>query len=255
VGNFYGTHAELAAVQLRHRDSWYAANDEYWASGGYGGATDDEAMIGDGGGAEDAEEGLAFLDRLLAGHGDRVSRRPFGMTRAVDAGAGVGRVTKLVLLKRYGAVRLVEADEAFSKRSRAYLGKKRSGRCQFVCARLESLEEKAVSGWGARADMVWVQWTLQYLTDVDAVDTLRILAGGLVPETGIMIVKENRPFGAARLDRFQMETPNCSGRYDITRTDSHHRLLFQRAGLVVDLAEEGVETNTYALVVGGRMDA
>lgn len=207
-------------------------------------------MIGDDGGEADGEEGLAFLDRLRAGDGDRNATRPLGSGRAVDAGAGVGRVTKLVLLKRYDNVRLVEADPGWSRRSRAYLGRKRSeGRCTFTCARLEELGTDVISGWGAPMDLIWLQWTLQYLTDSDAVETLRNLAGGLVEGTGFLIVKENRPYGGARHDRFQLETPGCSGRYDLTRTDDHHRFLFQRAGLVVDLAEEGVETNTYALVV------
>jgi hypothetical protein len=46
-----------------------------------------------------------------------------------------------------------------------------------------------------------------------------------------------------------MDMPQCSGQYDITRTDVQHRLLFHRAGLRVDAAEEGTETNTYALSV------
>lgn len=35
---------------------------------------------------------------------------------------------------------------------------------------------------------------------------------------------------AAREDRFQLETPSGEeGRYDITRTDAHHRVLFGMA--------------------------
>jgi AdoMet dependent proline di-methyltransferase len=94
---------------------------------------------------------------------------------------------------------------------------------------------------------VWLQWTLQYLTDADVVCTLVNIGKVLTAKNGILVVKENRPFGNARSDRFQMETPSFSGRYDITRTDAQHRLLFQRAGLRVDMAEEGEETNTYAM--------
>ena len=245
--------------QLRHKTSWYQANDDFWKDGGYGGNTDDEVMVGDKGGIDDGTEGLAFLDRYLAGDGHLSRRKPFQTHHAVDAGAGVGRLTKLILLKRYEEVRLVEADTQLSRRSRTYLGHKRADRCTFTCARLESLGEDTVSGWGTTqttsgaggvgADLVWLQWTLQYLTDADAVLALRRLSGTLVKYTGVMIVKENRPYGVSRTDRFQMETPGVSGRYDITRTDDHHRLLFDMAGLVVDLREEGVETNTYALVV------
>lgn len=96
---------------------------------------------------------------------------------------------------------------------------------------------------------MWCQWTLQYLIDVDVVECIRILAEGLRPISGVLIVKENRPFGGAREDRFQMDLPGGSNeRYDITRTDAQHRLLFQKAGLRVTLVEKGVETNTYALM-------
>jgi len=82
---------------------------------------------------------------------------------------------------------------------------------------------------------------------VDAIDTLRTLAGGLIAKTGILVLKENRPYGTAREDRFQMDTPEGGGRYDITRSDAHHRLLIERAGLTVAFAEQGDETNTYAV--------
>jgi protein N-terminal methyltransferase len=244
VGNFYSSLEQLATVQRNHRDEWYAANQEWWSAGGYGGLTDDEAMIGDAGGGEDGEEGLEFLDKLLQQQLSGSGRR------AIDAGAGVGRVTKLVLLKRYDSVRLVEGNEHFSKRSRAYLGRKRAARCNFTCAKLEDLKDNVVvADWDGLVDLIWVQWTLQYLTDLDAENTLRTLAKGLVPTTGSLIVKENRPYGGARTDRFQMETPKCSGRYDIVRTDPQLRLIFHKAGLRVDMTEEGAETNTYAVRV------
>jgi hypothetical protein len=45
-------------------------------------------------------------------------------------------VTKLILLKRYAEVRLVEGDENWSKRSRVYLGRKRASRCTFIHQRV-----------------------------------------------------------------------------------------------------------------------
>lgn len=252
TGVFYANHAALHSMQQMHKSSFYVANAAFWSEGGYGGLTDEEAMVGDDGCEDDGIEGLAFLDRYLAGGGERTLTKPMKMDHAMDAGAGVGRLTKSILLKRYNAVRLVEADGALSRRSRTYLGHKRADRCTFTVARLESLD--TALGWGkgrnaAGTDLVWIQWTLQYLTDADAVVALKSLSRILTKDTGVMIVKENRPYGVARADRFQMDTPGISGRYDITRTDDHHRLLFDMAGLVVDLREEGVETNTYALVV------
>jgi protein N-terminal methyltransferase len=249
VGNYYNTQAELAQHQELHRDGWYATNNDWWrhdGGGGYGGNTDEEAMIGDGGGEADGLEGLAFLDRLiLKSESSAQNRKKLKFSRAIDAGAGVGRVTKHILLKRYDTVNLVEADAGWSKRSKTYLGRKRAARCTFTCSRIEELVHD--NDESSRIDLVWLQWTLQYLTDSDAVRTLQNLATSLILTTGILIVKENRPYGTARPDRFQMDTPGGSGRYDITRSDDHHRLLFQRAGLTVNHVEEGVETNTYAL--------
>jgi len=136
IGNFYQSHSELEKVQSLHRASWYATNKQWWVDGGYGGLTDDEIMVGDGGNHQDCEEGLKFLDRIM-------SSRPSGrVSNAIDAGAGVGRVTKNILLKRFDSVNLIEGDAAFSKRSRAYLGRKRANRCTFTCCRLEELREQ-----------------------------------------------------------------------------------------------------------------
>lgn len=260
IGNFYNSHADLTAVQAINKAEFYRANDIYWSSGGYNGCTDDEAMVGDSGGNEDGAESLAFLDRYLAlldaedkGHNNNNNNNTYKhhqrrFDHAVDLGAGAGRVTKLVLLKRYNEVRLVEGDEDWSKRSRVYLGRKRASRCHFVNQRIDQLTAGDIRGWGEPADLMWVQWTLQYLIDVDVVNCLRILAGGLRTGTGILIVKENRPYGMAREDRFQMDVPEGENRrYDITRSDEHHRLLFHNAGLKVKFVEKGVETNTYVL--------
>jgi len=209
-------------------------------------------MIGDDGAEADGEEGLAFLDRWMV-LARTIQNKKLVTKRAIDAGAGVGRVTKLVLLKRYDTVRLVEADPNWSRRSQVYLGRKRSKGCTFVCSRLEDIQPQTVIAWGEPADVVWLQWTLQYLTDQDAIRTLKSLASSLVIGTGVLIVKENRPYAPARLDRFSMDTPDGPNeRYDLTRTDMHHRLLFQKAGLIVDLNEMGVETNTYALVLNSE---
>lgn len=321
-GNFYDSHAELLDFQSQQRDVFYAANQLWWEQGGYGGKTDDEAMIGDEGGEKDGDEGLLFLDRLLdhvehqyhnannsnsnnasifstkskaksrasAGGGSVTTSTTISSSRtrrilAIDAGAGVGRVTKQVLLKRFENVRLVEANPSWSKRSRVYLGRKRASRCHFTCAKLQDIGPRDFERWGVGCtggsavggkgrdggtrstttqkggrgrggsssssgggvDLIWLQWTLQYMTDIDVIHTLKTLAAGLAAETGYLVIKENRPFGTARTDRFQLETPAQSGRYDITRPDAHHRLLFHKAGLQVVMTEHGDETNTYAL--------
>mmetsp|Transcript_44609 Transcript_44609/g.111797 ORF Transcript_44609/g.111797 Transcript_44609/m.111797 type:complete len:299 (-) Transcript_44609:64-960(-) len=238
-GRWFESHEALMQFQDVHAQEWYAANAAWWAEGGYGGTTDEEAMIGDELGQVDAEEGLKFLRALMS---DFVWFKP---KCAVDAGAGVGRMTKLCLLRVCETVSLLEADSGWLKRAKVYLGKKRAAKCTFTCVRLDELQalEKGT------ADLVWIQWTLQYLTDRHAVRALMALAAGLT-KSGVLVIKENRPYGGQREDRFHMETPaGEQGRYDITRPRAHHNLLFQQAGLQILRCEEGVETHTYALAL------
>lgn len=250
-GNFYNSHSELLEVQASQRDAFYECNAAWWMAGGYGGATDDEEMIGDEGGVADAEEGLAFLDKLLE---DNVRAQAVSSTHtpllqrklAVDVGAGLGRITRGILLKRYDEIHLIEGNATYCKLCKLKMGKKKANRCIFTQCYLQDMTDKTL---GDRpVDLIWIQWTLQYLTDLDVVKCLKTLALGLRPSVGVIIVKENRPYGIAREDRFQMDTPGGPhNRYDITRSDAHHRLLFRMAGLTVLSMARGEETHTYVL--------
>ena len=89
-----------------------------------------------------------------------------------------------VLLRRFERVCLVEPSARWLKQSRRYLGNKRAGKCAFVHARLEELEAPSARPAAAAAaaqlfDLVWVQWTLQYLVDAHVVAALRSLASRL----------------------------------------------------------------------------
>lgn len=127
----------LWADQAEHYTDYYAANRSWWDDDGYGGATDEEAMIGDGGTDEDVAHSLRLLDEV------RAARPGLQLRSALDCGAGVGRVTKHVLLRRCERVYLLEACDRWLKQARRYLGKKRSASCTFVCERLENHLPKA----------------------------------------------------------------------------------------------------------------
>ena len=128
AGKQYESLAALWAEQAANVDTYNEANSAWWDADGYGGSTDDEAMIGDGGSEEDTNHSLKLLDELRA-------KRPMWQVRtALDCGAGVGRVTKHVLLKRCESVCLLEPCEKWHKQSKRYLGKKRSMSCSFDIA-------------------------------------------------------------------------------------------------------------------------
>ena len=166
-GNRFASLVELWADQAAHRTAYYAANQTFWDDDGYAGSTDEEAMIGDATtSATDVEHSLRLLDDLRAKHPSLLLRS------ALDCGAGVGRVTKHVLLKRCDHVCLLEGCERWLRQTRRYLGNKRSQSCKFVLGRLEesaTLEACGVGGGRGRGgtlfDLIWVQWVSGWVDD------------------------------------------------------------------------------------------
>lgn len=140
---------------------------------------------------------------------------------------------------------LLEACEAWSRQSRRYLGRKRSERCTFILGRLEDFTPAA-----GTYDLIWAQWVLQYLTDADAARALGALGRSLSP-AGLLVLKENYPYWLPPVERsaaFAVDVPEGEhSRYDVTRPDAHHRLLFHAARLRVVQAERGSETVTWVL--------
>mmetsp|Transcript_69628 Transcript_69628/g.115673 ORF Transcript_69628/g.115673 Transcript_69628/m.115673 type:complete len:376 (-) Transcript_69628:144-1271(-) len=248
VGVCYESLSALWRAQAEARASFYAANELWWAAGGYGGSIE-QAMVGDGTSEDDIANSSRFLDRLIAERleGVRIA--------ALDAGAGVGRVARQVLLPRCASVHLLEASPIWSARSRVYLRANvvhsQGYSASFTVARLETFVPEQ-----GKYHLVWVQWVLQYLIDADVVRALHSLANGLAVG-GLIVVKENRPYQTRHDPRmFQMDTPEGSAsHYDILRPDAHHRVLFEQAGLVVFCCEPDGETNFWVLGAStGRKD-
>ena len=138
---------------------------------------------------------------------------------ALDCGAGIGRVAGAVLLERFAAVELLEPNADFVAAARGALPAARLAACHTVA--LQAFAPPA----GRAYAVVWVQWTLNYLTDDDVAAFLRRAAAALEPG-GAVVVKES----VAREGRgFYAD----AGEASITRTDAHFREIFERAGLAV----------------------
>uniref|UniRef100_A0A1I8PMU0 Alpha N-terminal protein methyltransferase 1 n=1 Tax=Stomoxys calcitrans TaxID=35570 RepID=A0A1I8PMU0_STOCA len=111
---------------------------------------------------------------------------------ALDCGAGIGRVTKNLLMPLFEKVDLVEQDPTFAERAREYcttdmgstLGyPKRLGEIYNV-----GLQEFTPSS--KKYDVVWSQWVLGHLTDEDLLQFFKRLKNCLTDD-GLFVMKEN----------------------------------------------------------------
>ena len=237
AGREYNSLSELWLLQGQQREKFYKVNTAWWIKGYEGRASLEGAMIGDEASEEDISHSQAFLRKAL----DEISSRPCS---ALDCGAGIGRVTKAVLLPSVsGSVTLVDQSEKWLQTARKYLAQE-AGRCDFVHHRLESYRPCQ------KFDVIWIQWTLQYLTDEDAVHLLQNLAAGLT-ENGFIVLKENNlpQQGIA----FHMDTPGKEGRFDVTRSPKHLSVLVELAGLVVTRMELWDECSCWVLGVDAEV--
>lgn len=190
---------------------WYEGGAKYWDAVD---ATLDGVL---GGFAQLSEPDLGgsrrFLEAFLSGKGSR----SVSNTRALDCGAGIGRITKGLLAKLFVHVDLVEQSPHFIAAARKLLAESASVG-EFYTEGLQTFTPKA----GAY-DVIWVQWVLGHLTDRDLVAFFKRCKAGLKPN-GIIVVKENTTAPEAVVD---MDDNS------VTRTEAQLRAAFGDAGLKV----------------------
>lgn len=121
---------------------------------------------------------LKFL--LRGGAGDQGP----GTERALDCGAGIGRITKHLLTKHFQTVDLVEQDKHFLEKAREYLaGNSKVG--NLYCAGLQNFTFSP-----GQYNVIWCQWVLGHLTESHLIQFLRRCCQGL-KAGGYIVVKEN----------------------------------------------------------------
>ncbi|KOS22930.1 Alpha N-terminal protein methyltransferase 1 [Escovopsis weberi] len=148
----------------------------YWSSID----ADDNGMLG--GYPQVSREDLlgsrAFLAKL--GIGLRNGRRR--VKRVLEGGAGIGRITRGLLLPIADTVDLIEPIAKFTDALREVPG-------------VGSIHNVGLEEWapqeGVQYDLVWTQWCVGHLTDEQLVDYLKLCATVLEPKTGLIVIKEN----------------------------------------------------------------
>lgn len=160
--------------------NFYTNAKEYWANI----APTINGMLG----------GLSVIDRTdIQGSSDFLKellkmKPAVDNKRALDCGAGIGRITKNLLVKSFEAVDLVEQDANFVRKAHEYLkmnGSKHPNVGEIYNEGLQNFTPQP-----GHYDVIWMQWVLGHLTDTDLKAFFERCILALKPN-GCIVIKEN----------------------------------------------------------------
>ncbi|XP_064213119.1 N-terminal Xaa-Pro-Lys N-methyltransferase 1 isoform X2 [Tribolium castaneum] len=144
------------------------------------------------------------------------SKEPPGRGHALDCGAGIGRITKHLLSDFFDQIDLVEQNPKFLSQAEQYLGPKLQEKVNYYSVGLQSFKPEK------QYDVIWCQWVLGHLTDLDLVTFLKSCQSGLKPN-GVIIIKENIS-SSEEIDKDERDS-------SVTRPLSLFRQIFAKADL------------------------
>lgn len=126
----------------------------------------------------DIEGSKAFLHKVLT------RQTSSGTKLALDCGAGIGRITKHVLIPCFEMVELVEQNEKFINTAIQWLGEDNN--------KLGAVYEIGLQYFKPQKqyDVIWCQWVLGHLNDYDLISFLE-RCGEALADNGVIILKEN----------------------------------------------------------------
>lgn len=211
-------------------ESWYQSSHKYWDTEENAPSTIDGML---GGWSNLSDPDLAKSKEFLH---DIVRSRPLlwnriysdADTRGCECGAGIGRITKGLLLPTgLKFSDLVETSQRLLKAAPVYLGDNNASKCEFYCTGLQNFDMPQNT-----YDVIWIQWVVAYLTDWDLVNFLHRMKRSL-REGGIIVIKDNTCSDLA----FLSDTSDT----DITRSYKYLRALIEESGLKVVKDENGEE--------------
>ncbi|KEG13028.1 SAM-dependent methyltransferase (inferred from BLASTP similarity) [Trypanosoma grayi] len=202
---------ELHGDLYNAKTGWYGKALEYWSkvpatvSGVLGGMDHVHDV--------DIKESRAFIMSLP----DR------GTTRALDCGAGIGRITKSLLSNTYAVTDVLEPIPNMLEQAREELKGLPVG--EFILSSMETATLKPKT-----YDLIVIQWAAIYLTDEDFARFLAHCKTALTPK-GYIFFKEN----CAPAEKFIVDKEDSS----LTRSDKHYKRIFATAG--VEVAKEAMQ--------------
>ncbi|GCB77188.1 N-terminal Xaa-Pro-Lys N-methyltransferase 1 isoform X2 [Scyliorhinus torazame] len=205
----------MTAELIADEEGFYSKAKKYWKNipptvdgmlGGYGHISN-----------IDINSSTRFLQRFV-GEGSGKA----GVGCALDCGAGIGRITKRLLLPLFKVVDMVDVTESFLAKAKAHLGEDGNRVGNYYCCGLQDFIPQP-----QRYDVIWIQWVIGHLTDAHLTQFLKRCQKGLRPN-GIICVKDNVSHDGVIED--EVDSSVC-------RDLASLRSIMQLAGLHV-LAEE-----------------
>jgi protein N-terminal methyltransferase len=138
--------------------------------------------------------------------------------RALDCGAGIGRITKRLLLPIFKEVDMVELNQKFLDQAPQFIGEESSRVKNLFCSGLQDY-----SPADGHYDVIWCQWVLGHLRDNDLVKFFQRCKKGMT-ENGLIFVKEN-------VTNEEREFDSEDSSY--TRTLNDLKILIEKSGLKI----------------------
>jgi protein N-terminal methyltransferase len=218
-----------------NESNWYKDAFNYWEDEEICPITDDGVLGGYGALTEmDTRDSNIFLDTL------KQKRPELAFDLVADCGAGIGRVTKNLLLSRFNHVHLVEQSPRLMAAAPEYLGKESNGKITCIVEGLQDFNPAPNT-----YDVIWIQWVIGHLHDLDFIHFFRRCAIGLKPG-GIIALKDNTTSNCA----FLVDKEDSS----IARHLEYIRILIRLAGLNIvmeqvqkDFPEELLPVTMFAI--------
>jgi len=197
--------------------NWYTKAFDYWENeancplsdggvlGGYGRVT-----------PQDIRDSDRFLDTLAQ------LRPELKFDKAADCGAGIGRVSKHLLLRRFQHVDLIEQSPRLLAAASEYVGAS-DGNDRMTCI-VQGLQDFAPPP--NTYDVIWIQWVIGHLHDLDFIRFFKRCAAGLRPG-GVIVLKDN----CAQNYTFVVDSDDSS----VARCVEYASLLLNLSGLDIIL--------------------
>jgi len=149
-----------------------------------------------------------------------LGRLKLNTARALDCGAGIGRITKHFLSLYFDKVDLVEPVQKFITAAKTDILKHEYEQevVQFYCCGLQDMIIEPLL-----YDLIWCQWSLCYLTDNDLVNFFS-KCGANLKDGGLICIKENISRTEAMIDEDDSS---------VTRSDQQFKEIFSQSNLTL----------------------